>query len=140
MIKKLFEKLESLEKEIAAERGDFSVFGLFLREDAEDRWDLVVAAPWLNTEGMEDLNYITNKLKSCLKGNELVSISRIVLLDLNNPIIQNINQIAVPRGGSLELTHPQLYGLPFKSAYIIISKSKKPVLVNVGKRRLRQSV
>jgi len=63
MIKHLFEKLESLEKKIADERGEFSLFGLFLREDAEDRWDIVVAAPWLNADSMEDINYIAKKLK-----------------------------------------------------------------------------
>jgi len=140
MIKHLFNKLESLEKEIADERGDFSLFGLFLREDAEDRWDLLVAAPWLDADSIGEINYITNKLKSHVEENELLSISRIILLDLNDPIVQLINKVRVMRGGSLELNNPQLYGLPFKNAYIIISKGKKPVSMNVGKRKLRQTI
>ena len=141
MIKQIFKKLESLEKEIADERGEFSLFGLFLREDAENRWDLVVAASWLNADSMDDINYITNKLKSHIGKNELLFISRIVLLDLHDPIVQIIKKNwGVTRGGSLELNHPQLFGLPFKNAYIIISQSEKPVLVYVGKRRLKQSV
>jgi hypothetical protein len=143
MIKHIMEKLRSLEKEIADERGGFSLFALFLREDAENRWDLVVAAPWLNPDSLEDINYIANKLKSCLGENELITISRIVLLDLSDPIVKIINKNwGVSRGGSLELNDPQIFntGLPFKHAYIIISRSEKPVSVNVGKRGLRQSI
>jgi len=71
----------------------------------------------------------------------LISISRIVLLDLSDPIVKTINKNwGVSRGGSLELRDPQLFGLPFRHAYIIISHSEKPVSVNVGKRRSRQSL
>ncbi|MFZ5447090.1 MAG: hypothetical protein ACOZFS_00430 [Thermodesulfobacteriota bacterium] len=141
MIKHLLNKLESLEKEIANEKGDFSLFGLFLREDAENRWDLVVSATWLNSDSIEDLNYIASKLQSYLKNSELISISRIVILDLNDPIVQIINRTwGVQREYPLELNHLQIFNLPFKYAYIIISQSGKPVLKNVGKRRLRQTV
>ena len=141
MIKHIINKLELLEKEIADAKGEFYLFGLFLREDAENRWDLVVAAPWLNSDSMGDLTYIANKIKSILKDSELLSISRIVILDLHDPIVQIIHTTwGVSRGGSLELNNPQLFSLPFKYAYIIISQSRKPVSVNVGKRRLRQSI
>jgi hypothetical protein len=141
MIKHLLDKLESLEKKTADEKGEFSLFGLFLREDAENRWDLVVAAPWLNSDSLEDLNYLASRLKTCLQDNELLSISRIVILDLNDPITQIINNNwRVVRGGSLELNHPQVFNLPFKYAYIIISQSGKPVLRNLRKRQLRQTL
>jgi hypothetical protein len=140
MTKELFEKLESLEKDIAHEKRDFSLFGLFLREDARDRWDLIVAAPWINADSMEHLKYIADKLKTFLKDRELLLISRIVLLDLNDPIVQTINKNwGVQRGGSLELNNPQIFGLPFQYAYIIISQGSKTVLVHVGKRKLRQT-
>lgn len=139
MIKEVFEKLESLEKEIVQEKGELSLFGLFLREESGDRWDLIVAAPWIDADSMEHLKYIANKLKTYLKDSELILISRIVLLDLNDPIVQTINRTwGVQRGGSLALNNLQVFGLPFQYAYIIISKSGKPVLKNVGKRRLRQ--
>ena len=43
----LVEKLASLERDISSEKGDFSLFALFLREDAYDRWDLLVSSPWI---------------------------------------------------------------------------------------------
>jgi hypothetical protein len=33
--------------EIAAKKGDFTLFALFKRADGLGRWDLVVSAPWL---------------------------------------------------------------------------------------------
>jgi hypothetical protein len=139
--KHIINKLESLEKYIADEKGEFYLFGLFLREEAENRWDLVIAAPWLNSDSMEDLKYIASKLKSYLKNNELLYISRIVILELNDPMVQIItNNFGVARGRSLELNQPQIFKLPFKYAYIIISHSGKPVSVYVRKKGLRQSI
>ncbi|MGB7911418.1 MAG: hypothetical protein WCF59_04265 [Desulfobaccales bacterium] len=141
-MKQLVAKLQSLEKKIAAERGDFSLFGLFLREEAENKWDLVVAAPWINADSFEHIKYIADNLKSYINNSELLSISRIVLLDAHDPIVQSINRYCrVLRGGLLELNDFQFINieLPFKYAYIIISQNGTPVSVNVGKRKLRQT-
>lgn len=140
-MRQLVDKFKSMAKEIADERGELSLFALFLREDAE-KWDLIVAAPWVNTDSLEDYKYIADKLKHDLKVSELLSISRIVLLDIYDSLVQTINNYcSVKPGGSLELYDLFSIGLPsFKHAYILISQSGKPVLVNVGKRHLRQSV
>lgn len=139
---KLFEKLKPIAKEIADERGKLSLFALFLREDAENKWDIVAAASWLNTDSIEDINYIADKLKHYLDDSELLSISRIVLVDLHDRIVTIINNYcSVTPGGSLELYDLFSIGLPFfKHAYILSSKNGKPVLVNVGQRNLRQSI
>lgn len=142
-MKELVDKLKSLENEIAGERGEFSLFGLFLREDAGNKWDLIVAASWIDADSFEQIKYLADKLNSHLNDSELLSISRIVLLDLKNPIVQNINKYCrVARDGELELNDFQLnnISLPFKYAYIIISQNSKPVSVNVGKRRLRPTI
>ena len=48
MKKQLVKKFVSLERDVSAEKGGFSLFGLFHREEASfDKWDLVIAAPWL---------------------------------------------------------------------------------------------
>ena len=48
------QRFGSLEAEIAQKKGDFSLFALFLREDAPDRWDLLVSAPWASSNKQED--------------------------------------------------------------------------------------
>ena len=136
------DKLKSIAKEISDDRVELALFALFLREDSENKWDLVVAAPWINTDSIDDINYIAGKLKIYLDDSELLSISRIVLVDLHDPIVQIINNhCSVKPGGSLELYDLFSIGLPFfKHAYILISQSGKPVLVNVGEQNLRQSI
>ena len=43
-VEQMVEKLASVEREVSSEKGDFRLFALFLREDAQDRWDLLVSA------------------------------------------------------------------------------------------------
>lgn len=143
-MKQLLAKLKSMSKEIAEERDKISLFALFLREDAGDRWDLIVSAPWVNTDSMEDYKYIADKLKHYLEVSELLSISRIVLLDTYDSIVQTINNYCGVKPGDDPLeVYPFSIGLSsFKYAYIIISMSQtgKPVSVHVGKRKLRQTL
>ncbi len=40
-------QLEKVASTIEATRGPFTLFGLFMREDAPGRWELVASAPWL---------------------------------------------------------------------------------------------
>ncbi len=42
------ESFRKAEEETAQERGAFTLFGLFGMEDHPGKWDLVVAAPWLD--------------------------------------------------------------------------------------------
>ena len=62
-MKQIIEKLASLERDIASEKGEFSLFALFLREDAEDKWDLLASAPWLEPNNRESLEYLVNRLR-----------------------------------------------------------------------------
>ena len=38
-------RLRKAMRDIAAEKGEFTLFGLFMRTDAPGTWDLVVSAP-----------------------------------------------------------------------------------------------
>jgi hypothetical protein len=86
-MKQIIEKLTSLERDIASEKGEFSLFALFLREEADDTWDLLASAPWLEADKRESLDYLVNQLRARLDTQELLSLSRIVLLEKGNPIL-----------------------------------------------------
>ncbi|NBB32087.1 hypothetical protein GVN22_27455, partial [Cellulophaga sp. BC115SP] len=47
-MKNLIEKFSKIEQEIVNVKGDFELFALFLREDAIDKWDILVAADWIS--------------------------------------------------------------------------------------------
>ena len=120
-MKQIIEKLASLEHDIASEKSEFSLFALFLREDADDKWDLLASAPWLEANNRESLEYLVNQLRSRLDTQELLSLSRIVLLEKDNPVLEAIHKAIKVRHGMVEVRDSISFGVPVKHAYIITS-------------------
>ena len=120
-MRQIIEKLASLEREIASEKGEFSLFALFLREDADDKWDLVASAPWLEANSRESLEYLVNQLRSRLDTQELLSLSMIVLLEKDNPVLEAIHKAIKVRHDMAEVRDNIAFGVPIKHAYIITS-------------------
>src|SRR2546425_8819756 len=77
----LLDKFIAIEKQIAEERGGLSLFALFLREDAENKWDVVVSAPWFGEDQKTVFEYIVEKIRSRLDPSELLTLSRIILIE-----------------------------------------------------------
>ena len=124
-MKQMIEKLASLERDIASEKGEFSLFALFLREDADDTWDLLASAPWLEADKRESLEYLVNQLRSRLDTQDLLSLSRIVLLEKSNPVLDAIHKAIQVRHGMAEVRDSISFGVPIKHAYIITSEREK---------------
>ena len=121
MVSDLKEKFAELESKIAADRGAFTLFALFLREDVPDRWDLIVSAPWTGDK-RDTVNYFVNEIKSKLGEPELTSLSRIVVVDPQDAAVQAINRAIQIEHGTVEVRDSNFFGLPIKHAYIITSK------------------
>ena len=121
-MKQTIEKLASLERDITSEKGEFSLFALFLREDADDTWDLLASAPWLEVDKRESLEYLVNQLRSRLDTQELLSLSRIVVLEEGNPVLEAIHKRIKVRHGMVEVRDSISFGVPIKHAYIITSE------------------
>ena len=119
----IVEKFASLEAVIAHKRGDFSLFALFLREDAPDRWDLLVAAPWASQNRDETVEYLVNEIKSHLGPQELINLSRIVVVEPHNPEVLEFTKAFPVEHGRLEVWDSIIFGLPIHHAFIITSKS-----------------
>lgn len=120
-MKQIVDKFVSLERDIASEKGAFSLFALLLREDAEDKWDLVASAPWLDVNKKASLEYLVNQVDSRLDTQELLSLSRIILLEKGNPILKAIHETASVQHGITEMRDHTFFDLPIKHAYIITS-------------------
>ena len=121
-MKQTIEKLASLERDIASEKGEFSLYALFLREDADDKWDLLASAPWLEANKRESLDYLVNQLRVRLNTQELLSLSRIVVLEEGNPVLEAIHKRIKVRHGMVEVRDSISFGVPIKHAYIISSE------------------
>ena len=129
----LVQKLVTLEMDLSTERGGFLLFGLFLREDSVDLWDLVISALWLEPHGKRSLEFIAEELKSRLETHELVSISRIVLLEPSNSGMKAIHQAVSIEHGEAKFQDTDFFGMQMRHAYIFTSKREStPVAARAG--------
>jgi hypothetical protein len=110
-----------VEQVVAKAKGPFNLFALFERDDIENRWDLVFAAPWATATG-ETLRYFVVELKDKLTPQQLVALSRIVVLDPNDEAVRAINSAFHIEHGRVEVRETNLFGLPIKHGYIITSR------------------
>ena len=116
------EKLSSIEQRISSKKDRFRLFALFLREDAPNRWDLVVSAPWLDENEQKGLNYLVKQIKLDLTTQEFVWLSRIIVAREGSAILEAMKQV---EGSHLVLQNVQLPGILVKEAYIISSHPKR---------------
>ena len=120
----LSKKLAEVEREVTSEKGAFALFGLFLREDSEDRWDLVVSAPWIESDKEASIEYLAEKVKSRLDAEDIIQLSRIASLDKNNPVLEAINNAArVKSGGEMNLQNCLFGNVTIAKAIIMVSDS-----------------
>jgi len=121
-MKELIEKLRLLETEISQKNGDFSLFALFLREDAQNKWDLVASASWFWSDKKKTLDYLAKKLRSRLTSDELLTLSRIVLIEESDPMLHGVQQAFQVHHTPIEVQDCNLFGLPIQHGYIITSR------------------
>ncbi len=121
-MKDLLGKFVELERNLSQERGEFSLFALFLREDASDKWDLIIATPWIEADRKEALAYITAEIQQLFNSEELASLSRVVLVNQSNPAVEAMNQAINCQHGQTEVRDSNFFGVQIKHAFIITSQ------------------
>lgn len=118
----LIDEFQGLEARIAAEKGDFVFFALFMREELPNRWDLMIGAPWAYADRKAAVDYVIDQIKSQMGSQALVYLSRIVVIDPHAPAVQAVNRRFPVEHGSLEVADRDFFGLTIKHAYIVTSK------------------
>lgn len=120
-MKDMITKLINVETKISTERGSFNLFALFLRENKEE-WDLLVSSKWINKDKFESIKYISQEVQNALDQEELFKISRIVVINCNDPEIDAINAKADVEHDNVRIDNSNFFGFVIRSAYIITSK------------------
>jgi hypothetical protein len=121
-MRELLEKFIELERLISAEKGNFRLFALFLREDAPNKWDLVVAAPWMDSNQGAALRLIDSKLQKSFAVGEILKLSKIVIIESGSPLLSSLNRAIRVLHGCVEVKDSDFFGLEIKHAYIITSE------------------
>ena len=117
-MKELINNMEKLVKHLVAEKGPLRFFALFRREGVEDRWDLLISAPWFRANHRENLGYLADQLARFLKLEERLLISRVVIYESEDPDVERIRNAVRGEGGTVLVQDSNFFGLRIKEAYL----------------------
>jgi hypothetical protein len=130
MIRKLLPKLISIEKEIAEEKGSFTLFGIFLREGQPHKaWDLVISADWLEAR-LESERVFIKEIQSRLEREEFLMFAMVPIFEPDHPFVKEMNSEFDVEHGDIEMTDYDFNGMVFERAHIITSKGQNDDLCN----------
>lgn len=124
-MKQMINKFREIESSLSEEKGEFNLFALFLREDSANKWDLLVSADWIEGNKSESLKIIAKKIQEYLEKTELVNLSRIVVIEDDNPALEAFHQAVSVEHGSAEIKESNFFGLEIKHAHVITSRRNK---------------
>lgn len=111
-------------REIAAKKGDFTLFALFMRADAPGTWDLVVSAPWLESGKLKATSELVQLLTDSIGTEALKQFSRVATVGSNNPAVKFILANLEVDDGERRVRSTDLFGLQIDEA--IIFRAKRP--------------
>lgn len=121
-MKEQVEKLQNVEKSLSESKGQFELFALFLREDSPNKWDLLISADWARGDKKASINIIVEEIRKVLSDQELLMLSRLIILDKNEPALKAIHKAMHVEHGLAEISDSNFFGLPIKHAYLITSR------------------
>jgi hypothetical protein len=111
-------------RDISAKRGDFTLFGLFMRADAPGTWDLVVAAPWIEEGKLKGLSEFVHLLTDSVGEQVFRDLSRVQTVSEDNPALKKILTAFSVDDGEVRIKKSNLFGLEIDDA--IILRAKRP--------------
>lgn len=121
----LIQKMLSIEKDLVHQKGDFRLFALFLRDGSPGKWDVLVSADWIDANKQQALRLIIEQLTSRLNKDELMSLSRVVVINTDNKGLPAIQPFMPVKHGITEIHHKNFFGLDIEQAFLISSKREK---------------
>jgi len=123
----LIQKMVKIEKYLARQKGEFKLFALFLREESPGKWDVLVSAKWIDANKQQALKIITEQLTTKLNKDELISLSRIVVINNDNDAISTINKFMPVKNQVVEIRDKNIFGLEIKQGFLLPSSRTKSV-------------
>lgn len=115
------EKLQAVEKKISDSKGRFELFALFLREDAPNKWDLLISSDWARKDKKAALKEIIQEIQSVLTQQEILMLSRLIVLEKDDAALKALHGAMRVEHGLAEISDSNFFGLAIKHAYLITS-------------------
>lgn len=121
------EKFREAEEEAARQRGGFTLFALFEREEAPGKWDLVAAAPWLDTS-RNSIKELIDTLNAFFSVKDWKIIATVVPMKESSDFVQAITRKYHFEHQLEEIGSTYVNGLYITHAFLITSNpSPAPV-------------
>jgi hypothetical protein len=132
MNQKLFNKFCTIERELSEEKGPFKLFALIELEEVPGQWDVVMSSKALPDRDMETLRFVVNKIYAIVNKKEIVNVSRVIVLDVNEPFVTKTEHLLSRIHNPKEIFNCEIDDLKIKHAHIIVSpvKDDAKILVN----------
>lgn len=121
--------MTSIETDLSQERGPFVLFALVRREDVPDRWDLLLSAPWIGENKEALVDDVVSRISSKWGSQELINLSRIVVVNPNEPAVVEFNKAFPAEHNWIDLRDSVIFGLPATHAIVITSRRPEPAAV-----------
>ena len=116
-------KLQTVEKRLSESKGSFELFALFLREDAPNKWDLLISSDWARENKKTALDIIIAEMQKILTQPEQLMFSRIIILEKNDAALSAFQSAIRVEHGMAEVLDSNFNGLAIKHAYLITSSN-----------------
>lgn len=123
-IESIVEKLRGCEETMARQKGPFDLFGLFLRDEAPEKWDLLVAAGWIDKDKSGALRYIVDTVQKRLSREEMMRLSRVVLIDERNQAFAALAK-AIGTARDSKIYNSSFFGFQIRYAHLIAWRGEK---------------
>jgi predicted sugar kinase len=124
----------TVERELSKEKGQFKLFALIELEEVPGQWDVVMSSKELPDRDMETLRFVVNKIYKFVNKKEIVKISRVILLNVNEPFVTALEKFLSLTHNPKEIFSCEIDELKIKHAHIIVSpvKDEAKILVNAA--------
>jgi hypothetical protein len=109
----------NVRRRLIADRGRLSFLALFEREDDPGRWDLLIAGGGLRADTLADYEYVGRVLRQELTRDELLKLTKFVLLSEDyEPVQKLVERIQVDGDRLVELENFRFYEFLIRRALI----------------------
>src|SRR5438270_9940370 len=119
---------EQIVQKIEANRGSLTLLAVVLREESPERWDVVVAAPWLDPSKRETYEYLAKTISDVLSKEEMRLISRIVPVAIDDPLLKRtLKRFCISRdseaGWKRTDAKPEFMGMDVSEIGFLVAKA-----------------
>lgn len=122
-MKAILDKLKAVLSALEKEYGPILVFALFLRTDPLEKWDIVIAASWLNPNELSSYKIVNSKIQEMLLPSDLVQLARIVILSDHDPVVSFLQDSETVTNGHFGEVAGEVFtdkfGFTIKQAYLL---------------------